>query len=161
MSVGEPVSAMFETLDWVVPFLPDDRPRYFMGIGLPDQIVKAVGEGIDMFDTCIPTRYGRHGSAFTHEGRLVLRNAAYIKDFGPIDQDCACRVCQKYTRSYIRHLLNTNEILGLKLVTFHNVCFYVTLMKKIREAIENDNYDQFRDSFLKRYGSDLLLEGCS
>ena len=83
-----------------------------MGIGLPDQIVKAVGEGIDMFDTCIPTRYGRHGSAFTRKGRIVVRNAVYTKDFGPIDETCGCRVCKKYSRSYIRHLFNSNEILG-------------------------------------------------
>jgi queuine tRNA-ribosyltransferase len=155
VSVGEPVPVMFETLDWIMPLLPDDQPRYLMGIGLPDQIVKAVGEGIDMFDTCIPTRYGRHGSAFTREGRIVIRNAAYIKDFGPIDGACACRVCKKYTRSYIRHLLNSNEILGLKLITFHNVYFYIDLMRQIREAITNDTYQEFQKEFLKRYQSEL------
>lgn len=158
VSVGEPVPVMFETLDWVMPFLPKDKPRYFMGIGLPDQIVKAVGEGIDMFDTCIPTRYGRHGSAFTSQGRIVVRNAVYTKDFRPIDDMCACRVCRKYTRSYIRHLLNSNEILGLKLVTFHNVYFYVNLMKQIREAIALDRYLEFQKEFLTRYGSQLQGE---
>jgi len=155
VSVGEPVPIMFETLDWVMPLLPEDKPHYFMGIGLPDQIVKAVGEGIDMFDTCIPTRYGRHGSAFTSEGRIVVRNATYTKDFNPIDNTCACRVCRKYTRSYIRHLLNSHEILGLKLVTYHNVYFYVNLMKQIREAIAQDHYQEFQKEFLEKYQSEL------
>jgi queuine tRNA-ribosyltransferase len=155
VSVGEPVPIMFETLDWVMPLLPENRPHYFMGIGLPDQIVKAVGEGIDMFDTCIPTRYGRHGSAFTSKGRVVIRNAVHTKDFGPIDDKCECRVCKKYTRSYIRHLLNSNEILGLKLVTFHNVYFYVNLMKQIREAIMQDRYREFQKEFLETYKSEL------
>jgi len=155
VSVGEPVPVMFETLDWVMPLLPEDKAHYFMGIGLPDQIVKAVGEGIDMFDTCIPTRYGRHGSAFTSRGRIVVRNATYFKDFGPIDDACSCRVCVKYSRSYIRHLLSSNEILGLKLVTYHNVYFYVNLMKQIREAIVQDRYQEFQKEFLSKYGSDL------
>jgi len=156
VSVGEPVPVMFEALEWVMPLLPDDKPHYFMGIGLPDQIVKAVGEGIDMFDTCVPTRYGRHGSAFTRRGRIVVRNAVYTKDFSPIDETCSCRVCKRYTRSYIRHLLNSNEILGLKLITFHNVYFYVNLMKQIREAIRADQYQEFQKEFLNVYGSELV-----
>jgi queuine tRNA-ribosyltransferase len=155
VSVGEPVPVMFEALDWVMPLLPEDRPRYFMGIGLPDQIVKAVGEGVDMFDTCIPTRYGRHGSAFTREGRLVVRNARYIKDFRPLDERCTCRVCRKYTRSYIRHLFNCGEILGLKLITYHNVYFYVDLMRQIREAVAEGRYQAFQKEFLEGYGSEL------
>ena len=147
VSVGEPVPVMFKTLDWVMPLLPEDKPRYFMGIGLPDQIV---------FDTCIPTRYGRHGSAFTRVGRVVIRNAVHTKDFGPIDDTCACRVCKKYSRSYIRHLLNSNEILGLKLITFHNVYFYVNLMKQIRAAITQDRYQEFQKEFLDMYGSELI-----
>ncbi len=159
VSVGEPIPIMFETLDWVMPLLPEDKPRYLMGIGLPDQVVKAVGEGIDMFDTCIPTRYGRHGSAFTSRGRVVLRNAAHTKSFVPIDDACSCRVCRKYTRSYIRHLLNSNEILGLKLVTYHNVYFYVNLMKQIRAAIAQDHYQEFERKFLSSYESELVSVG--
>ncbi|OGX33958.1 MAG: tRNA guanosine(34) transglycosylase Tgt [Omnitrophica WOR_2 bacterium RIFCSPHIGHO2_02_FULL_52_10] len=155
VSVGEPVPLMFETLDWVLPLLPEDKPRYFMGIGLPDQIVKAVGEGVDMFDTCVPTRYARHGSAFTRQGRVVVRNAQYIKDFGPLDDQCACRVCAKYTRSYIRHLFNSNEILGLKLITYHNVFFYVNLMKEIRAAIQGNTFDQFQKEFFGAYKSEF------
>lgn len=151
VSVGEPVEVMFETLDWVADLLPRERPRYFMGIGLPDQIVRAVGEGIDMFDTCVPTRYGRHGSAFTRRGRVVLRNAAHIKDFGPVDETCDCFVCKKYTRSYIRHLLNCGEITGLHLISYHNVYFYVHLMRQIRTAIEEDRYADFQKRFLGDY----------
>ena len=157
VSVGEPVPVMFETLDWVLPLLPEDKPRYFMGIGLPDQIVQAVGQGVDMFDTCVPTRYARHGSAFTRRGRMVVRNAQYTKDFGSIDDRCACRVCRNYTRSYIRHLFNSNEILGLMLLTYHNVYFYVDLMKQIRAAIAEDRYQDFQNNFLKTYGSDLIM----
>lgn len=156
VSVGEPVVEMFKTLDWVMPLLPTDKPRYFMGIGLPDQIVKAVGEGIDMFDTCIPTRYGRHGTAFTSRGKVVVRNGACADDFAPIDSECECKVCRKYSRAYIRHLLNLNEISGLHLVSYHNVYFYITLMKKIRAAIDADQYDIFQKEFLTKYGSELI-----
>ena len=156
VSVGEPVVEMFKTLDWVMPLLPKDKPRYFMGIGLPDQIVKAVGEGIDMFDTCIPTRYGRHGTAFTSRGKVVIRNGACAQDFLPIDSECECKVCRKYSRAYIRHLLNLNEISGLHLVSYHNVYFYITLMKKIRAAIDADQYEIFQKEFLTKYGSELI-----
>ncbi len=151
VSVGEPVDVMFETLDWVMPLLPGNQPRYFMGIGLPDQIVRAVGEGVDMFDTCIPTRYGRNGTAFTREGKLVVRNAEYSKDLGPLDKSCGCVSCRNYSRSYIRHLVNINEILGLKLISYHNVYFYVTLMKEIRQAIKEDKYQEFQKKFLEKY----------
>ena len=151
VSVGEPGDVMFEALDWVMPLLPADRPRYFMGIGLPDQIVRAVGEGVDMFDTCIPTRYGRNGTAFTREGKLVVRNGEYAKDLRPLDESCGCITCRNYSRSYIRHLVNINEILGLKLISYHNVYFYVTLMKEIRQAIKEDRYQDFKKNFLGKY----------
>jgi queuine tRNA-ribosyltransferase len=155
VSVGEPVKDMFQTLNWVLPHLPKDQPRYFMGIGYPDQIVKAVGEGIDMFDTCVPTRFGRHGSAFTHRGKVTVRNGEFASDSRPIDEDCDCTVCQRYSRSYIRHLLNLKEITGLKLVSYHNVYFYVNLMRRIRQAIEEDRYEDFQNTFLQNYDSEL------
>ncbi|MBF0478568.1 MAG: tRNA guanosine(34) transglycosylase Tgt [Candidatus Omnitrophica bacterium] len=155
VSVGEPVKDMFEALEWVMPFLPADKPHYFMGIGLPDQIVKAVGEGIDMFDTCLPTRFGRHGTAFTSRGRIIVRNEEFKTDFGPIDPDCDCLVCKKYSKSYIRHLLKLKEITGLKLVTYHNLYFYISLMRRIRQAIEQDQYQSFMTEFLTKYGSEL------
>ncbi len=151
VSVGETVAEMFEALAWVVPFLPEDKPRYLMGIGLPDQIVKAVGMGIDMFDTCVPTRYGRHGSVFTSGGKLTITNSKYAKDFRPLDESCSCPVCAHFSRAYIRHLLNLKEITGVRLTSYHNVFFYLRLMERIREAIIEGRYSQFEKDFLKRY----------
>ncbi len=151
VSVGEPVDLMFKTLDWVIPELPKDFPRYFMGIGMPEQIVRAVGCGVDMFDTCIPTRYGRNGTAFTSYGRLTIRNAQYSLDQSPLDKNCDCFACQNYTRSYIRHLVKASEILGLRLLSYHNVYFYVNVMKKIRLAIEQGVFAEFQKKFLSDY----------
>lgn len=155
VSVGEPVELMFATLEWLKGCLPEGSPHYFMGIGLPDQIVKAVGLGIDMFDTCIPTRYGRNGSAFTEQGRITVRNAQYTLDQSPLDPKCDCFVCQKYTRSYIRHLVNASEILGLRLLSYHNVYFYVNLLRRIREVIVENRFQQFQKIFLSNYQSEL------
>ena len=156
VSVGESVKEMFEALSWAIPFLPTVKPRYFMGIGLPDQMVRAVGMGIDMFDTCIPTRYGRHGCAFTDKGKLTIRNSEYIKDFRPIDETCLCHVCQHFSRAYIRHLLNLNEITGVRLMSYHNVHYYLRLMERIRAAIDADNYEAFQREYLTQYSSELL-----
>jgi len=153
VSVGEPVDLMFESITTVAPLLPEDKPRYVMGIGLPDQIVRAVGEGIDMFDTCIPTRYGRNGSAFTSAGRIAVRNGAYTHDLRPVDEKCDCHVCKNYTRSYIRHLYNMNEMTGLSLLSHHNVYFYLKLMKNIRTAIEEKRFAEFQKEFLACYNS--------
>ncbi|MBL8014216.1 MAG: tRNA guanosine(34) transglycosylase Tgt [Candidatus Omnitrophica bacterium] len=157
VSVGEPVKEMFETLDWVMPHLPAEAPHYFMGIGMPDQIVKAVGMGIDMFDTVLPTRYGRYGTAFTSTGRVNIHNGEFTKDLSPVDSACDCVTCKNYTRSYIRHLLNVDEILGMHLLAYHNVYFYVKLMQRIRQAIAEDRYAQFQKDFLTTYKSDLLV----
>ena len=155
LSVGEPIEEMFNILSWVMPLLPENSPRYLMGLGLPDQIVRAVGVGVDMFDTCIPTRYGRNGTAFTQKGRVTIRNGQYAMDLNPIDETCACVVCRKYTRSYIRHLINMNEILGLRLLSYHNVYFYVHLMVKIREAVSENRYAEFMEEFLAAYNPTL------
>jgi len=156
VSVGEPVKHMFEAVDWVVPLLPEDKPRYLMGIGLPDQMVHAVACGIDMFDTCIPTRYGRNGTAFTYTGKLVARNAEFARDERPIDPRCDCFVCKKYTRSYIRHLVNNGEITGLRFLSYHNLYFYNQLMKKIRAEIKAGTFAEFEKKFLEDYGSELI-----
>ena len=156
VSVGESVKEMFEALNWAVPFLPHHKPRYFMGIGLPDQIVRAVGLGIDMFDCSIPTRYGRHGSVFTKKGKIVVLNAQYTKDFSPLDPHCDCHVCKHYTRAYLRHLCNLREITGVRLLSYHNLYFYIKLMEKIRSAIENNQYAAFQKQFLTDYGSELV-----
>lgn len=156
VSVGEPVKDMFATLDWVMPLLPENAPRYFMGIGMPDQIVKAVGMGIDMFDTVLPTRYGRYGTAFTSRGRVNIHNGEFTTDLSPVDNACDCITCRNYTRSYIRHLFNVDEILGLRLLAYHNVYFYVKLMERIRQAISEDRYSEFQKEFLTTYQSELL-----
>lgn len=155
VSVGEPVDEMFLALDRVMPYLPENKPRYFMGIGLPDQIVKAVGEGVDMFDTCIPTRMGRHGAVFTRHGKLMIENAEYKDDFRPLDDTIPSPLSQRYSRAYLRHLFNVHELTALKILSYHNVCFYVNLMKEIREAIAQDRYAEFQAQFLKDYNSGL------
>ena len=155
VSVGEPVKEMFEVLNWVVDRLPEGKPRYFMGIGMPDQIVRAVGKGIDMFDTVIPTRYGRYGTCFTDQGQVVVRNGQFKEDFGPLDPECDCFVCRNYSRAYIRHLFNTSELLGLRLAAFHNVHYYVNLLRRIREALSQGRFDEFSRDFLAKYGSEL------
>jgi queuine tRNA-ribosyltransferase len=155
VSVGEPVKEMFEVLSWVVGMLPKDKPRYFMGIGMPDQIVKAVGMGIDMFDTVIPTRYGRYGTCFTDRGQIVIRNGQFKSDFSPLDPECDCPTCKNYSRAYIRHLFNAGEVLGLRLAAYHNVYYYVKLLKRIRQAIEDDRFEAFAREFYAKYGSEL------
>ncbi|MBF0387764.1 MAG: tRNA guanosine(34) transglycosylase Tgt [Candidatus Omnitrophica bacterium] len=156
VSVGETVKEMFEVLSWVMPLMPEHKPRYFMGIGMPDQMVKAVGMGIDMFDTVIPTRYGRYGTCFTDRGQIVIRNGQYKEDFGPLDPECACPTCRNYSRAYIRHLFNSGEVLGLRLAAYHNIYYYVNLLRRIREAIEQSRYAEFSAEFLARYNSELL-----
>ena len=155
VSVGEPVKEMFEVLGWTVDLLPEHKPRYFMGIGMPDQIVKAVGMGIDMFDTVVPTRYGRYGTCFTDKGTVVIRNGQYKADFSPLDPACDCHACTNYSRAYIRHLFNAGEVLGLRLAAYHNVHYYVKLMRRIREAVDAGCYADFQEDFLARYGSPL------
>ncbi|MCB9771203.1 MAG: tRNA guanosine(34) transglycosylase Tgt [Candidatus Omnitrophica bacterium] len=156
VSVGEPVKNMFEAVDWVVPHLPHHKPRYLMGIGMPDQMVHAVSCGIDMFDTCIPTRYGRNGTAFTYHGKMVARNAEFMRDSLPIDPKCDCYVCKKYSRSYIRHLVNSGEITGLHFLSYHNLYFYNQLMKKMRQHISDGTFAAFEKEFLTNYGSELV-----
>lgn len=155
VSVGEPVKEMFEAVEWAEPFLPQHKPRYLMGIGMPDQIVKGVSEGIDMFDTCIPTRYGRHGTGFTRRGRMIVTNAEYAEDKKAVDEECDCFVCRQYSRSYIRHLIKTGEILGLRLLSYHNVYFYIHLMKEIRHRLDEGTFEEFKIDFFKKYGSEL------
>ncbi len=155
VSVGESVREMFEVLGWTVDMLPKAKPRYFMGIGMPDQIVKAVGMGIDMFDTVVPTRYGRYGTCFTDRGVIVIRNGEYKADFGPLDPGCDCHVCKNYSRAYIRHLFNTSEVLGLRLAAYHNIHYYINLMRRVRAAIDAGTYAEFQQTFLTAYGSEL------
>ena len=150
LSVGEPEDKMFECLDWVVPYLPIDKPRYLMGAGTPKQIVESVARGIDMFDCVMPTRLARHGSAFISNGKNIpLKAGRFKEDFSPIDDKCNCYACRNYTRAYIRHLFNVGEILGMRLLSTHNLYYFLNLMKQIREAIGNNTFSDFRENFGK------------
>lgn len=144
LSVGEPRDLMYEMLNVTVQLLPDNKARYLMGVGMPEDIFQAVENGIDIFDCVIPTRNGRNGTAFTSEGKLVIRNADYTKDFKPVDPKCNCFCCKNYTRAYIRHLFNIDEILALRLLSLHNIIFYVILMKNIRKAISEGKFLEFK-----------------
>lgn len=153
VSVGEPRNLIYNISSLVADLLPQDKPRYLMGVGLPQDIIEAVASGVDMFDCVVPTRYGRNGSAFTSIGKLTIRNSPYIEDFKPLDEKCSCYTCRNFSRAYLRHLFNTDEILGLRLVSLHNVHFYLELMRKAREAIAQDRFAEFKEEFLKDYNS--------
>ena len=142
-SVGETHEMMFETMGTVARALPDDKPRYLMGVGNPTTLVRAIHEGIDMFDCVLPTRTGRMGTAFSHEGRMNMRNARFTHDLGPLDPKCDCPVCTGYTRSYLRHLVKVDEMLGGILLSMHNTYFLLDLAAKAREAIIAGAYDEF------------------
>jgi queuine tRNA-ribosyltransferase len=144
---------MYEILDMTVPLLPENKPRYLMGVGSPDCLIEGVIRGIDMFDCVLPTRIARNGTVFTKEGKLVIRNAKYKYDFTPLDHHCDCYTCRNYTRAYIRHLFNTSEILGIRLTSYHNLYFLLKLMKNIREAIASDSLLAFREEFFGRYNT--------
>ena len=152
LSVGEKKKEMLEVLEFTVPVLPEDKPRYLMGVGTPRDLLEGVYRGIDMFDCVLPTRLGRHGSVFTSGGRLTIRNQQFRKDFSPLDAECDCYVCQNFTRSYLRHLIKRKEILGLRLASFHNLYFYIDFMRKIKRAISRNNLEEFRTEFYKKYG---------
>ena len=150
LSVGEERDLMLDTVGWSAPLLPVDRPRYFMGIGDPVGILEVVGRGIDMFDCVLPTRLGRTGSALTWEGRLNLKNAGFAKDPGPLDEECPCRACRGFSRAYLRHLVNQQELLGLILLSEHNVRFLLDLTAGARAAIERGELAAYRTAALDR-----------
>ncbi len=151
VSVGEPQNLIHEIAAYTADLLPSDKPRYLMGLGTPPDMLEAIAEGIDMFDCVVPTRNGRNGQAFTWNGELQLRNAEYKEDFRPIDERCECYACRNHTRAYIRHLFNTEELLGLRLVSLHNIYFYVKLIGLSRKAVEEGRFGEFRDEFLNKY----------
>ncbi len=155
LSVGEPHELMKEMLEYTTKLLPENKPRYNMGIGTPDYIFDSVLAGVDMFDCVYPTRIARHGQAITSHGKVTIRNAKYKLDKGPLDEECDCFVCKNYTRGYLRHLISCNEILGMRLVSYHNLYFLSKLTERIRKEIENDNLLNFRNEFYKKYGLDL------
>jgi queuine tRNA-ribosyltransferase len=152
LSVGEPEADMRGVLDCVLPLLPATRPRYLMGVGTPPQIVAAVARGVDMFDCVLPTRVGRNGGAYTAAGCLPIKAGRFKADLRPIEEGCACYACRNFTRAYVRHLLNVNEILGSRLMTIHNLQFYLSLMARIREHIAGGTFAEFRTKFARGYG---------
>ncbi len=150
LSVGEPHDERDRVLDFTVPELPADRPRYLMGVGRPEDIIAGVQRGIDMFDCVMPTRNARNGHLFTSRGVLRIRNAKYEQDTGPIDPDCDCETCRNYSRAYVRHLQRCNEILGARLMTLHNLRFYQNLMQGLRDAIACGELESFTADFLEK-----------
>jgi queuine tRNA-ribosyltransferase len=144
---------MMEAVEFAVPHLPEDRPRYAMGLGTPPQMVEMVARGIDMFDCVLPTRVARNGTAFTAAGTLNLKNACYTLDEGPIEEGCGCYACTNFSRAYLRHLVKAEEILGLRLITLHNLHFYLGLMTKVRAALEVGAFAEFRRDFVGGYRS--------
>jgi len=149
LSVGEPHDERDRVLDFTVPELPQDRPRYLMGVGRPQDIIAGVIRGVDMFDCVMPTRNARNGYLFTSRGVLKIRNARYENDLGPVDPACGCETCQNYSRAYLKHLEKCNEILGARLMTIHNLHFYQTLMQGLRESIGDGTLDAFIEEFLE------------
>ena len=147
LSVGEPKDLMYEMMGNAVRHIPENKPRYAMGVGMPHDFFKAIEMGVDMFDCVVPTRNARNGAAYTNEGRLIIRNGEYSKDLRPLSESCDCVVCRNYSRSYIRHLFNTEEILGLRLTSLHNVYFYVNLLGRIRQAIMEDRFLELKKEF--------------
>lgn len=152
IAIGEPEEEYLRLLRYTAKLMPENKPRYVMGIGSPNYLIEAVLAGIDMGDCVLPTRIARHGTAMTSHGKVVVRNATYERDFTPLDDECDCYTCRTYTKAYIRHLIKCKEILGMRLLSIHNIRFLTKLMEQIREAIENDCLMDFKNEFYKKYG---------
>ena len=151
VSVGEPEEEMMRAVESSEPFLPKDKPRYAMGLGTPPQLLEMIARGMDMFDCVLPTRLARNGTAFTSTGTLNLKNAEFALDKRPIEEGCECSTCREFSRGYIRHLIKAEEILGLRLITLHNLHFYLDLMRQARVEIEKGTFDSFRKTFVGGY----------
>ena len=153
LAVGEGQELMFKTLDFTTNNMPVDKPRYLMGVGKPDDLIGAVKRGVDMFDCVLPTRSGRTGQAFTSRGTVNIKNARHILDKRPLDNNCNCHTCKNFSRAYLHHLFKAQEILGLMLLSWHNIHFYITLMENIRNSIKFKEFDKFENTFLEQYYS--------
>ena len=151
LSVGEPKQETIETVARTTELLPAGKPRYLMGVGLPEDIVEAAARGVDLFDCVIPTRNARNGTVFTSAGKVVLKNAAYARDFRPLDPRCGCETCRTYTRAYLRHLFNAGEMLGPRLATYHSLYFYLHLLDEMRQGIRDGRFRQWREEFYRKY----------
>lgn len=152
LSVGEPKEDMYRILDVLHPVLPEDKPRYLMGVGTPDCLLEGIARGVDMFDCVHPTRIARNGTVYTHHGQITVRDAPYRDDPGPLDPLCDCKVCKTYSRAYIRHLIKAKEILALRLTTYHNLYFLLNLMEKSRQHLLEGNFLEFKEDFLAHFG---------
>jgi queuine tRNA-ribosyltransferase len=159
LAVGEPKEATFEVLPVCTESLPEEKPRYLMGVGTPRDIVEAVSAGVDLFDCVLPTRNARNGTVFTREGKMVIKGAAYASDFSPLEEECDCLTCRRYSRAYIRHLLSVGEILGLRLTSWHNLYFYLQLMRQIRQALSEGRFASWMKSFLDSHRERVETEG--
>ena len=151
VSVGEPEEKMMRAVEWAEPFLPANKPRYAMGLGTPPQLLELIARGMDMFDCVLPTRLARNGTAFTAAGTINLKNAEFALDKRPIEENCACPSCREFARGYIRHLIKAEEIFGLRLITLHNLHFYLDLMRQARDKIDKGRFDEFRQEFISNY----------
>ena len=157
-SVGEDKPTMYKMVDDAIRYLPVDKPRYLMGVGDPVDIIEGVMRGVDMFDCVLPTRLARHGNAFTHHGKINIKNLKYKEDFTPIEAGCDCYACRHYTRSYIRHLITSDETFGSRLLSIHNIRFLIKLVEDLRIAIKEKNISEYREEFLKNYLGDKYVK---
>jgi queuine tRNA-ribosyltransferase len=157
LSVGEEKELMYEVMGYCAPLLPHDKPRYVMGIGAPEDLIEGIHAGFDMFDCVMPTRNARNGMLFTSFGRVNIKGAVYAEDRLPIDPECGCYVCKNYSRAYLRHLYRSGEILASRLNTWHNLYYYLSLMKDARKAIAEDRFEQFRREFYTKRYQDMNL----
>lgn len=149
LAVGETHQEMYDTIQAVEEYMPKDKPRYLMGVGTPGNIIEGVARGVDFFDCVMPARNGRHGHLFTWNGIINIKNEKYLRDEQPIDSECDCPVCKRYSRAYVRHLFKANEMLAMRFAVMHNLYFYNKLMEKIRMSLDNDNFEQFRSKYTK------------
>lgn len=149
LAVGETHQEMYDTIQAVEEYMPKDKPRYLMGVGTPGNIIEGVARGVDFFDCVMPARNGRHGHLFTWNGIINIKNEKYMRDEQPIDPECDCPVCKRYSRAYVRHLFKANEMLAMRFAVMHNLYFYNKLMEKIRMSLDNDNFEQFRSKYTK------------
>ena len=152
LSVGEEKSVMYDVLEYLAPQMPADAPRYLMGVGTPEDLIEAVSRGVDMFDCVMPTRNGRTGGAFTSVGKINIRNARFARDAEPLDAECLCSVCQRYSKAYLRHLYQTGEMLAAMLISHHNLAFFLDTMRKVRDAIKLGDFSRFKKEFLEKIG---------
>ncbi len=151
-SIGEPKDVMFKMVEYSVPYLPKDKPRYLMGVGSIDYILEGIAMGVDMFDCVLPTRIARHGALMTSKGRVNIRDLKYAEDFTPLDDQCDCYCCKNYTKAYLRHLYKCDETFGKRLLSIHNIRFLIHMMEEARKAIQEDRFGDFKDEFIKQYG---------